>query len=235
MCWWYRKYAPRNIKFETLEQIARKEKRGLLVEPNPTPPWEFRHGKASKAGPVTPTDQGNIVGNRNSHVYPLPGCPGYNAMKEKNKVYFKSEAEAAKAGFRSAGNCRKKRSSLMMINLFSRLSLLSYMQHVGRWLFRLRMLAVLILTLLTAILLQLTEWLYRNRFHLSGQCVNHVGEVGDCLLWNWLVRIISPFAWPLWILVLSAWCFIVWIIEIVQDRMRRVDNKKKLDVYWRLE
>ena len=42
-CWWYRKYAPGNITLERLESEARDAKRGLWVEPNPMPPWEWRH------------------------------------------------------------------------------------------------------------------------------------------------------------------------------------------------
>ncbi|WP_145840202.1 endonuclease [Marinobacter sp. P4B1] len=50
---------------------------------------------------------GPIHGNRNSKVYHLPtGCPSYNAMADRNRVEFSSEAEAIAAGYRKAGNCR---------------------------------------------------------------------------------------------------------------------------------
>lgn len=42
MCWWYRKYAPHNVRLKELEAVARGEKRGLWVEGKPVPPWEFR-------------------------------------------------------------------------------------------------------------------------------------------------------------------------------------------------
>jgi endonuclease YncB( thermonuclease family)/methylphosphotriester-DNA--protein-cysteine methyltransferase len=49
-----------------------------------------------------------IVGNRNSKIYHLPGCAGYNSVSEKNQVRFQNAAEAEKAGFRLAGNCTVK-------------------------------------------------------------------------------------------------------------------------------
>lgn len=45
MCWWYRKYAPHDGRLRDLEDTARAEKRGLWIEGNPVPPWEFRKGK----------------------------------------------------------------------------------------------------------------------------------------------------------------------------------------------
>lgn len=41
-CWWYRRYAPNNSAYENLEKKARKKFLGLWMEPNPTPPWEYR-------------------------------------------------------------------------------------------------------------------------------------------------------------------------------------------------
>lgn len=42
LAWWYRQYAPGNTALERLEQEARTAKRGLWVDPNPVPPWEWR-------------------------------------------------------------------------------------------------------------------------------------------------------------------------------------------------
>ena len=44
-CWWYRKYAPGDTTLERLEIEAREARRGLWVEPNPIPPWEWRKRK----------------------------------------------------------------------------------------------------------------------------------------------------------------------------------------------
>lgn len=57
--------------------------------------------------PPAAINTGIIRGNRNSKVYHLPqGCPSYNAMAERNIVEFRTEQEAAAAGYRKAGNCR---------------------------------------------------------------------------------------------------------------------------------
>jgi len=44
-CWWYRKYAPEDSTLDRLETEAREAKRGLWMDPNPIPPWEWRHKK----------------------------------------------------------------------------------------------------------------------------------------------------------------------------------------------
>lgn len=41
MGWWYRKDAPDNETLKNLEAEARVAKRGLWVDPNPLPPWEW--------------------------------------------------------------------------------------------------------------------------------------------------------------------------------------------------
>ncbi|MCS6304903.1 MAG: thermonuclease family protein [Nitrospira sp.] len=41
-CWWYRKYAPDNTALEALENEAREEKKGLWIDHDPIPPWEWR-------------------------------------------------------------------------------------------------------------------------------------------------------------------------------------------------
>ena len=41
-CWWYRKYAPGDTVLEVLEKEAREAKKGLWVDPQPVPPWEWR-------------------------------------------------------------------------------------------------------------------------------------------------------------------------------------------------
>ena len=49
-----------------------------------------------------PEARGNIVGNLKSRIYHLPGQYGHTRTAEKNKVYFKTEEDAIKAGFRKA-------------------------------------------------------------------------------------------------------------------------------------
>ena len=46
-CWWYREYAPGDAELEKLEKDAREAKKGLWVELNPMPPWEWRKRRRS--------------------------------------------------------------------------------------------------------------------------------------------------------------------------------------------
>ncbi|MCY1264115.1 Endonuclease I [compost metagenome] len=60
-----------------------------------------------QANAAKPSAGVQIVGNRNSHKYHLPqGCPGYNQVGERNRVYFDSAEAAEAAGYSRAGNCR---------------------------------------------------------------------------------------------------------------------------------
>jgi endonuclease YncB( thermonuclease family) len=120
MAWFYRQYAkelqPEDARsYEQAELAAREEKAGLWADPSPTPPWDFRHGARTAKAPVKapgakPTATatkatGPIVGNRNSKIYHLPNCPDYSKVSERNRVPFKTEAEAQAAGYRKARNC----------------------------------------------------------------------------------------------------------------------------------
>lgn len=51
-----------------------------------------------------PEIQGQIIGNKNSKIYHLPGGAFYDKISLANRVYFNSEAEARKAGYRKAKN-----------------------------------------------------------------------------------------------------------------------------------
>jgi micrococcal nuclease len=44
-CWWYRKYAPVDTALEGLEHEARAERKGLWMDLQPLPPWEWRKKK----------------------------------------------------------------------------------------------------------------------------------------------------------------------------------------------
>ena len=48
-----------------------------------------------------------IVGNSRSHIYHLPGCPGYERVPEECAKWFCTEAKAIDAGYRKARNCNK--------------------------------------------------------------------------------------------------------------------------------
>jgi endonuclease YncB( thermonuclease family) len=111
LAWHYKEYANEQsaadrLAYAQAEQAARRAKLNLWRYPNPTPPWEFRNGETIELIPDRPTaSAGRIIGNRNSMIYHEPGCPSYDKVAEKNRVYFTTVQEAARAGYRAARNC----------------------------------------------------------------------------------------------------------------------------------
>jgi len=67
------------------------------VSPEATPQRAPRDGPSALTLP--------IIGNRRSHIYHRPDCPGYSQVSLKNRVPFNSAAEAQAAGYRLAKNC----------------------------------------------------------------------------------------------------------------------------------
>lgn len=61
-------------------------------------------GDATQVGAIdnatVDTAQGKIIGNKNSKIYHIPGSASYNKISEENRVYFNTEADAQKAGYR---------------------------------------------------------------------------------------------------------------------------------------
>jgi len=53
----------------------------------------------------TSSSSGQIIGNKNSRIYHMPGCTGYDRVSAANRVTFKTAAEAEGAGYRKAKNC----------------------------------------------------------------------------------------------------------------------------------
>ena len=76
-------------EFEQAERMARAEHLGI---------WDLKRRRAWS----DPATRGRIIGNIRSHIYHLPGQDGYNKVFEKNRVYFATEEEALRAGFRGA-------------------------------------------------------------------------------------------------------------------------------------
>src|SRR5262249_32635620 len=50
-------------------------------------------------------ESGQDFGSRNSRTYHRPDCPDYSKVSERNRVPFKTEADAVAAGYRRARNC----------------------------------------------------------------------------------------------------------------------------------
>lgn len=48
---------------------------------------------------------GKYVASKNGTAYHFPWCPGALRIKEENKIWFETKAEAEKAGYRPAANC----------------------------------------------------------------------------------------------------------------------------------
>ncbi|PHM47383.1 endonuclease [Xenorhabdus miraniensis] len=83
---------------------------GLVAQPS-TPKQNRLHtgnNQALTQRAVSKAEQEAIIkGNKNSQIYHFAHCSGYKTVADKNAVYFHSEAEAKKAGYRLAGNCKK--------------------------------------------------------------------------------------------------------------------------------
>lgn len=125
MAWFYRQYANElteadQTTYDREERKAKSNGAGLWSDSEPTPPWEFRHAPPSAtpramAAETLPTPKPQeqpqatrscvIIGNTNSGIYHLPGCPSYSRVAPHNREYFCTEEEAQKAGFRKARNC----------------------------------------------------------------------------------------------------------------------------------
>jgi len=52
-CWWYRKYAPGDIVLDRLEEEARDAMKGLWVDRQLVPPWEWRKRKEREEADLT--------------------------------------------------------------------------------------------------------------------------------------------------------------------------------------
>lgn len=115
LAWHFKEYegeqlAKERKAYSEAESKAKESKLNLWAETRPMPPWEYRNGQTlTEARKLTDFPLGalEIVGNRNSKIYHWnPGCPDFNKIAEKNRVPFKSMAEAEAAGYRAAMNCK---------------------------------------------------------------------------------------------------------------------------------
>jgi endonuclease YncB( thermonuclease family) len=118
MAWHYKQYqklqsATDRAAYGAAEDQARHAKKGLWSEPNPVQPQDFRHGTRSPFCAdnndhriaCSDTYEGQVRGNRRSHIYHWPGCPNYDDIADHNRVEFANAIEAEKAGYRAAYNC----------------------------------------------------------------------------------------------------------------------------------
>lgn len=64
----------------------------------PVLPANDETNAAGNADAVKTKDK--IIGNKNSMIYHVPGSASYNKINPENRVYFDTEADAEKAGYR---------------------------------------------------------------------------------------------------------------------------------------
>lgn len=76
-------------------------------------PIRIEPGLAALTAEVAPVTEvrpesktgGKIVGSKNGSKYHYPWCQGAERIKEENKVWFATAAEAKRAGYTPAANC----------------------------------------------------------------------------------------------------------------------------------
>ena len=108
LAWVYTKYCKKDIcdDWRTLEQLSRQGMHGLWTNPDPVPPWKFRHGKSSTS--TQKVGQFDAVGVYHGHVKSLkfhsPGCRYYGC---KNcTAIFNSRDAAINAGYVPCKICK---------------------------------------------------------------------------------------------------------------------------------
>ena len=69
--------------------------------PVPPSPISAQTASASRNAPIP----GGFVASKNGTKYYIPTCGGASRIKEENKIWFTTKAEAEKAGYGPAANC----------------------------------------------------------------------------------------------------------------------------------
>lgn len=104
--WVYRQYCRQNFctQWAELEREAQASKLGLWADPNPIPPWEWRHGGSGKAKDATTNSSvAAFHGNTQSRVFHSPGCPHYNCKNCTEN--FNLRDDAVRAGYKPCQMC----------------------------------------------------------------------------------------------------------------------------------
>jgi len=109
LAWQYKQYST-SSKLAKLEAAARVDKIGIWSDPNPIPPWEWRHGQANQkkgivSNPSAATTQVSAVyhGNVKSKVFHTSNCRYFSC---KNCVAtFNNRDESINAGYRPCKIC----------------------------------------------------------------------------------------------------------------------------------
>lgn len=120
LAWWFCRHSS-DEQLKQLEEEARDAKRGLWKDPVPIPPWVYRKLQRKQVPDVTDFDcpeqnpalslspvtagSSQVIGNKRSHIYHRPDCPGFTKVSANNQAPFPNAEAAEEAGYRLAGNC----------------------------------------------------------------------------------------------------------------------------------
>ncbi|MES2952943.1 MAG: hypothetical protein V4674_00080 [Patescibacteria group bacterium] len=105
------------LELRAKEPVVIRDLAGALVEASPvrspSPAGEkvsevVSTGKGTPLSAASAKTAGLVVGTRSTKKYRLPGCAGIDTVAEKNRVYFKTAADAEKAGYVRVKNCSIK-------------------------------------------------------------------------------------------------------------------------------
>src|SRR5262245_8531104 len=91
--------------FHSSDKLMNATKSCIVSEFLQQTPFCYLNKKVPGAQPTTPVPSGQIIGNRASKIYHSSNCPDYSRFSKRNRIPFKTEAEAEAAGYRKALNC----------------------------------------------------------------------------------------------------------------------------------
>jgi hypothetical protein len=89
---------------ESPASLPKSEAPRAVITPVTAPTLKASAGEAPlNTDPVT---EEGYVASKNGTKYHLPWCSGAQRIKEENKIWFKTKAEAQAAGYEPAANCK---------------------------------------------------------------------------------------------------------------------------------
>jgi len=95
------------VKIASTVTLAGLSMSTLAFASTPARPIDTHRTVLGFLHPDKPLFAGNIIGNKKTHVYHMQGDPGA-LPAPKNRVYFRTEAQAVAAGFHRAGTGHRR-------------------------------------------------------------------------------------------------------------------------------
>ena len=92
-----------SILWPQKEPIRILEK-GSVLNPDPVSAERGSVPNLAAASAALPA-KGKYAASKTGTSYHLPWCPGVAKIKESNKIWFQTKAEAESRGYKPAGNC----------------------------------------------------------------------------------------------------------------------------------